>query len=91
MQKSRSANLGRAFLRGLLSIILLLSCSVALRAQSTYGALTGTVIDSTGAVAVRRNRYAYQHWNGNQPNAAHRRHRAVFLCEPDPRQLSPYD
>jgi len=46
MQKSRSANLGWAFLRGLLSIILLLSCSVALRAQSTYGSLTGTVVDS---------------------------------------------
>jgi hypothetical protein len=52
MQKSRSANLGWAFLRGLLSIILLLSCSVALRAQSTYGSLTGTVVDSTGAVEV---------------------------------------
>jgi hypothetical protein len=52
MQKSRSANLGWAFLRGLLSIILLLSCSVALRAQSTYGSLTGTVLDSTGAVEV---------------------------------------
>jgi hypothetical protein len=52
MQKSRSANLGWAFLRGLLSIILLLSCSVALRAQSTYGSLTGTVTDSTGAVEV---------------------------------------
>ena len=52
MSKSRSATLGRAFLRGLLSIILLLSCSVALRAQSTYGSLTGTVVDSTGAVEV---------------------------------------
>ena len=52
MHKSRSANLGWAFLRGLLSIILLLSCSVALRAQSTYGSLTGTVTDSTGAVEV---------------------------------------
>lgn len=49
MQKTRSATLGRALLRGLLSIILLLSCSVALRAQSTYGALTGTVVDPTGA------------------------------------------
>ena len=52
MQKTRSATLGRALLRGLLSIILLLSCSVALRAQSTYGSLTGTVLDSTGAVEV---------------------------------------
>jgi hypothetical protein len=52
MQKSRSATLGRAFLRGLLCIILLLSCSVALRAQSTYGTLTGTVTDATGAVTT---------------------------------------
>jgi hypothetical protein len=55
MSKSRSATLGRAFLRGLLSIILLLSCSVALRAQSTYGSLTGTVMDTTGAVEVGAN------------------------------------
>jgi hypothetical protein len=33
-----------------LSLILLLSCSLALRAQSTYGSLTGTVLDATGAV-----------------------------------------
>ena len=38
--------------RVLLSVVLILSCSVALRAQSTYGALTGTVIDPTGAAVV---------------------------------------
>jgi hypothetical protein len=36
-------------MRGLLSVILLVSCSLSLRAQSTYGALSGTVVDSTGA------------------------------------------
>jgi hypothetical protein len=39
----------RALMRGLLSVILLLSCSLVLRAQSTYGALTGTVVDTSGA------------------------------------------
>jgi hypothetical protein len=38
--------------RGLLCVILLLSCSLALRAQSTYGALTGTVSDTSGAAEV---------------------------------------
>jgi hypothetical protein len=50
MQKQRSAMPGRRLVRGLFSVILLLSCSFALRAQSTYGALTGTVTDTTGAV-----------------------------------------
>jgi hypothetical protein len=36
-------------MHGLLSVILLVSCSLSLRAQSTYGALSGTVVDSTGA------------------------------------------
>jgi hypothetical protein len=43
---------GRAFLRGLLSVILLLLSSQVLRAQSTYGALTGTVVDPSGAAVV---------------------------------------
>jgi Carboxypeptidase regulatory-like domain len=34
----------------LLGTILLLSCSIQARAQSTYGFLTGTVVDATGAV-----------------------------------------
>jgi hypothetical protein len=37
---------------GLISAILLLSCSPALRAQSTYGSLTGTVVDASGAAVV---------------------------------------
>jgi len=89
MQKSRSANFGWAFLRGLLSIILLLSCSVALRAQSTYGSLTGTVVDSTGAVEVAPSSHSPTP-EQQAANAAHRRQRAVFLCEPSPRQLSPF-
>jgi hypothetical protein len=39
----------RVFARGILCAILLLSCSLLLRAQSTYGSLTGTVTDSSGA------------------------------------------
>jgi len=50
MQKQRSAISGRGFMYGLFSVILLLSCSLTLRAQSTYGSLTGTVTDATGAV-----------------------------------------
>jgi hypothetical protein len=46
---------GRALARGLLSVILLLACSFSLRAQSTYGSLTGTVVDSTGAIEVGAN------------------------------------
>ncbi len=42
---------GRLALLGLFSVIVLLSCAVALRAQSTYGSLTGLVTDTTGAVA----------------------------------------
>jgi hypothetical protein len=36
----------------MLCALLLLSCSYFLRAQSTYGALTGTVTDSSGAAVV---------------------------------------
>ncbi|MGA9668815.1 MAG: carboxypeptidase-like regulatory domain-containing protein, partial [Terracidiphilus sp.] len=43
---------GRALTRGLLSILLVLSCSLGLRAQSTYGTLAGTVQDSTGAMVA---------------------------------------
>jgi hypothetical protein len=50
MQKQRGAMSGRALVHGLLGVILLLSCSLALRAQSTYGTLTGTVTDATGLV-----------------------------------------
>ncbi len=49
MSKMRSAMSGRAIACGLFSVILLLSCSLLLRAQSTYGSLTGTVVDVTGA------------------------------------------
>jgi hypothetical protein len=50
MSKMGIAKPGRVILRGLLSVFLLLSCSLVLRAQSTYGALTGTVVDTAGAV-----------------------------------------
>jgi hypothetical protein len=43
---------GRVFIFGLFSVIVLVSCSLVLRAQSTYGALTGTVADTSGAVEV---------------------------------------
>jgi hypothetical protein len=49
MSKTRSAKAGRVIVCGLFSVILLLSCSLSLRAQSTYGTLTGTVADATGA------------------------------------------
>ena len=52
MSSLRSAVQGRATLLGLFSVIVLLLCPVALRAQSTYGSLTGLVSDSTGAVEV---------------------------------------
>jgi len=50
MSKMGSARSGCAMLCGLFSVILLLSCSLAVRAQSTYGSLTGTVLDVTAAV-----------------------------------------
>ena len=43
---------GRRFARALLSALLLLSCSHLLRAQSTYGALSGTVTDTSGAAVA---------------------------------------
>lgn len=43
---------GRALARGLLSVVIVLSCSLGLSAQSTYGSLSGTVQDSTGAVVA---------------------------------------
>src|ERR1039458_6502084 len=49
MSKMRSAMSGRATVCGLFSVILLLLCSLQMRAQSTYGSLTGTVVDVTGA------------------------------------------
>ena len=52
MSNEQIARRGRAMVRVLLSVVLILSCSVALRAQSTYGALTGTVVDQTGAAVV---------------------------------------
>jgi hypothetical protein len=39
----------RAIACGLFSVILLLLCSLQVQAQSTYGSLTGTVVDITGA------------------------------------------
>jgi hypothetical protein len=42
----------RAIARGVLCALLLLSCSFLLRAQSTYGSLTGTVTDSSGAAVA---------------------------------------
>src|SRR3984885_9929543 len=39
----------RAIARGVFCALLLLSCSFLLKAQSTYGSLTGTVTDTTGA------------------------------------------
>jgi len=55
MSKVGAKMSGRALARGLLSVILLLACSFSLRAQSTYGSLTGTVVDSTGAIEVGAN------------------------------------
>jgi hypothetical protein len=52
MSNLRSVLSGRALVRGFLSVILFALCSVALRAQSTYGALTGTVVDATGAAVT---------------------------------------
>ena len=52
MSNEQVARGGRAFMRVLLCAILILSCSVGLRAQSTYGALTGTVVDQTGAAVI---------------------------------------
>src|ERR1035438_2394289 len=52
MSNKQIAIPGRAIVRVLLSVVLILSCSVALRAQSTYGALTGTVVDQTGAAVI---------------------------------------
>ena len=52
MSNEQIARRGRAMVRVLLSVVLILSCSVALRAQSTYGALTGTVVDQTGAAVI---------------------------------------
>ena len=49
MSKPRSAVSGRAIVCGFFSVILFLSCSLALKAQSTYGTLTGTVTDMSGA------------------------------------------
>jgi hypothetical protein len=40
---------GRALSHGLFVVVLFLVCSLSLRAQSTYGALTGTVVDTSGA------------------------------------------
>jgi hypothetical protein len=49
MSNVRSAKAGWALVLGLFGAVLLLSCSLVSRAQSTYGSLTGTVVDSTGA------------------------------------------
>jgi hypothetical protein len=42
----------RLLARGVLCVVLLVSCSFLLRAQSTYGSLTGTVTDTSGAAMV---------------------------------------
>ena len=52
MSRLAIAMRGGGFARGLLSVILLLLCPLALRAQSTYGALSGTVVDPSGAAVV---------------------------------------
>jgi hypothetical protein len=52
MSKSGSAMSGRVIASWLFSVILLVSCSLALRAQSTYGSLTGTVTDTSGAAVA---------------------------------------
>jgi hypothetical protein len=49
---SRIGNATACRTGGLLCVILLLSSSLALTAQSTYGALTGTVSDTSGAAEV---------------------------------------
>lgn len=51
MSNSRRTMSGRAIAHGLLCMALFFGCSLFLRAQSTYGALTGAVVDSSGAVA----------------------------------------
>ena len=53
MSNLRSVMSGRTIARGLLSVILLTSFSLMLRGQSTYGTLTGTVVDATGAAVPR--------------------------------------
>jgi len=50
MLKPGSARKGRDLARVLVGCILLLLCSLVVRAQSTYGSLTGTVTDSSGAL-----------------------------------------
>jgi len=42
----------RLLARGVLCAVLLVSCSFSLRAQSTYGSLTGTVTDTSSAAVV---------------------------------------
>ena len=42
----------RAIARGVFCALLLLSCSFLLKAQSTYGSLTGTVEDASQAAVV---------------------------------------
>jgi Carboxypeptidase regulatory-like domain len=51
MSNLRITMSGRAIAHGLLSIVLFFACALSVRAQSTYGALTGTVVDPSGAVA----------------------------------------
>jgi len=57
MSKPRSAVSGRAIVCGFFSVILFLSCSLAMKAQSTYGTLTGTVTDMSGAAGTGYRRY----------------------------------
>jgi len=52
MLRVERAMLGRTLVFGLFSVMFLVSCSLVLRAQSTYGSLTGTVADTTGAAEV---------------------------------------
>src|ERR1700679_2482041 len=51
MSNPRITNSVRAIAHGLLSVVLFLACALSVRAQSTYGALTGTVVDPSGAGA----------------------------------------
>lgn len=49
MSKMEIAKSGRGLVRGFLGVVLVLLCSVTLRAQTANGSLTGVVTDATGA------------------------------------------
>ncbi len=57
MSNQKSTSPGRVLLPGLfsISVLVLLLCAVPGMAQSTYGSLTGTVVDSSGAIEAGAN------------------------------------